>query len=191
MSTENSGNDEGIDVFETQSSTYFSHNDRDSKKLTSIAESKESGDELNNEGVNENESLSNPKITVNGEDNRGKPFNVMNGGHEVNSNSGVDLENNNEASQVTSTLLSGPTFYGVVVVEPCSVEQVQLEETLETPEVKVTCIREQSLDKEDESLPESNNEKHDVDQEVSSLDESLENGDEQEINVWIICQFLK
>ena len=184
----NSDNDEGSNVFDTQSSSYFSHNDRDSKTLTSITETKESGDELNNEGVDENKSLSIPKITVNGERNGGKSFNMTNGEDQV---TGIDQWNNNEPSQVTSTLLSGPTFYGVVVVEPCTVEQVQPEETLETPEVKVMCVREQSLDKEDESLLESSNEKHDVDQQVSSLDESLENGDEQEINVWIICQFLK
>ena len=184
MSVVNRGNDDASDVFETQSLSYFTH-DRDSKKLTSIAESKESEEELNNEGGSENEVRSIPTVIISGENNTG----MINGEHKV--NSGVDVVNNNEASQVTSTLLSGPTFYGVAVVEPCSVEQVQLEETLETPEVKVMCVREQSLDKEDESLPESNNEKHNGNKEVSSLDQSLENGDEQEINMWIICQFIQ
>ena len=175
-------------IFET--SSYFS--DRDSKKLTIITESKESSDELDNEGSTENEQSSIPKVTFNGVEASDKTV-VNEEKIETSSKLETYAGNDNEISEVASTA-TGPTFYGVAVVEPCSVAQVQVEEEvlMETPEVKVTCVREESLDKEDDALLEANSEekKDDVSKEMSCLDESLENGDDQVINMWIICQFL-
>ena len=176
-------------VFET--SSYFG--DRDSKKLTIITESKESSDELDNEKSTENKQSSTPKVTFNGV--KASDETVVNGEKlEITSKLETYAGNNNEISEVASTA-TGPTFYGVAVVEPCSVGQVQVEEEvpMETPEVKVTCVREESLDKEDDALLDANSEekKDDDNKEMSCLDESLENGDEQVINMWMICQFLK
>ena len=181
-------NDEG-DVFET-SPLYF--NDRDSKKLTIITESKESSDELDNEGSTANESVSVPNATGNGVEATSEEK-VFNGEKIEITKSEFYPGNNNETSEVASTV-TGPTFYGVAVVEPCSVAQVQVEEavTMETPEIKVMCVHEESIDKEDDPILETNDVgENGVNKEVSSLDESMENGDEQVINMWIICQFLK
>lgn len=166
--------------------------------MTSITELKESSDELDNDMAAQNQRLPIPKVTVNGGnleasgENR-RVTNGINGKSEEAFNSEIHVGNNNETSEVASTV-SGPTFYGVSVVEPCTVAQVQIEEaeSVETPEVKVTCVREESIDKEDDSFFEaSNGKEEDVSEETSSLDESLENGDEQAINIWIVCRFLK
>ena len=176
-----------MDVFEN---SYNANNNRDSKKLTSIAESPEMG----NEGQTEN--LPVPKVAVNGVDVETSEENFKNddaADGKKGSETKVYTGNNNETAEVASTV-SGPTFYGVALVEPCSVEQVQVEEaqTLDTPEVKVTCIREESLDKEDEPLLETNDKNQEIiSKENSCLDENLEDNNEQVINLWVICQFIK
>ena len=188
VSIVNDNNDDTLDVFETPSS-YFT--DRDSKKLTIIAESKESSDELD-EGATKD--LSVPNITVNGVDLKAseEASRVANGEKsEVSLMTVVHAGNNNETSEVASTV-AGPTFYGVAVVEPCSIAQIEEAVSVETPEVKVTCVREESLDKQDDSLLDATHEtQENTRMETSSLDESLGNDNEQVINMWIVCQFLK
>lgn len=188
--TENNGYNP--DVFEAPTNSYLDHSDEDAKeqKLSMIRESRESDGELDsNRGFEniENGHLSVPKIIVNTTDFE-EPEEKVNG---FNGSIQICAGNNNESSEV-ATSVSGPTFYGAAVVESVTVAQVEIDvaESLETPEVKVMCVREESLDKPDDDDVVLEEKQVDVNSE-ETLNESQENDNEQVIDEWIICQFLK
>lgn len=181
----------GDNVAEVFQTSHLNHNNQDSKQLTSIVETKESGDELDHEtGANKHLSFPNGNGVASdvSEANFHEASNLNRSGYNT-VTVHTTPENNNEISQVASAVVK-PMFYSVAIVEPCTVDQIK--EMVETPEVKVRCIREESLDKQDESMVDDE-QKEELNQETSSLNESLksESGDDPVINVWVICQFLK
>ena len=199
----NGDNHSESDVFETPHSR-VSHYDTGSKKLTSIVESKESGDELANEERTTNKAentnsqhTSVPKITIRDVESESGNSVVLNEG-KVNGKSDHSsrVGNNNETAAEVVSAISGPTFYGVAVVEPCTVAQVQVEEAegVETPEIKVTCVKEESVKSSHEpvnvEVEDETNLVKEVNHETSSLDEN-DDDDELDINMMVICQFLK
>ncbi|XP_028408961.1 ras guanyl-releasing protein 3-like [Dendronephthya gigantea] len=183
----------GDNVAEVFQTPHLNHDNQDSKKLTSIAETRESGDELDNEAGADKRYLTVPNgngVALDASEDNFHETSDSNTGEYNTVTVYTSTENNNETSQMASTVAE-PMFYSVAVVEPCSVDQIK--ETVETPEVKIRCIREESLDKQDESMIEDEQKEGTISQETSSsLNEShkSESEDDPAINVWIICQFL-